>query len=1062
VATRRERVVLELEDNFTAGAARAAVAAQALRREIDGINGSSSRGNGISTTSRDIDSLSRSAAKGGREIDRLSGRLSLLATAGVTLGPALLPIGAAAVPAITAIAGGLGAAAGAVGVAMLAFNGLGDALKAMNDYELDPTAANLEKLRAKMGGLAPAARQFADELDGLRPILDRLQATAGAGMFPGLAEGLNQIRSLAPEVNDVVARLATEMGTLATQAGSALKNDADWQSFFGFIRETAAPTLDSFARATGNVVAGLGSILVAFRPMSADFTSGLLDMSRGFREWAANLSGTAGFQDFVSYISENGPRVGQFLGAIADAMLALVKAAAPWGAIVLPILTDVAKVFTVLADSPIGPALFTAAAGMMAISRATSLAETVMTRLQSISGDAADSLRDVGDAASEAGDSAESGSESTSGLASSLTSLAETAATLAVVLPIIGAVYGKLYSLGSTAGDLDKLTASAGKLKDLGGDIGRVTNGGIGGFLDRYNPDRIVNLTGYNTAVNGIKKTDQALAQLVSSGNAEKATEVFAQIADAAKDQGVSLDDVRSQFPLYAAAAEGAKAATDGYSTSTTGAAQASRLAAVSVDDLVKSMQDQRNAALGAFDAETQWRQAVKDAAAQAKESNAGVRGSSDAALKNRQALSGLAAAWNNQSDAVKNSRARFHEAKNTFIETAKAMGVPEEAARRLARQVLQIPKSKVIKTSAETNTAQQALQHLIDMAAQFKDKSATFRLNYIVTQSRGAAIRAGGGRDGDPSTPYWSGGYTGKGDKYEPAGIVHRGEFVFSADATKGHERELAMLQKRLRGYARGGPVGNPNSQLFGLGTKGWSDAEIGGRISNLTVRQIHAIGSALDDLNKKQLRHLAKALDKATDLQEKQTSAAKDALDAVRSRRSDLSGSVASGLTRNLWEGQSGGAFSSKFAAGSIGAANAQLRAQIADSADFTRLEGVLANRGVTGPALQEILSHGGIGALRMAAASSNSDLRTYQQLYGQAQSSATHAGTGAGTLVYGAQESRALAAFNTQSAELRAIKHEINLLRREQKGNAKHTGEAAAHGVNKSAGSARSRRR
>jgi phage-related minor tail protein len=53
-------------------------------------------------------------------------------------------------------------------------------------------------------------------------------------------------------------------------------------------------------------------------------------------------------------------------------------------------------------------------------------------------------------------------------------------------------------------------------------------------------------------------------------------------------------------------------------------------------------------------------------------------------------------------------------------------------------------------------------------------------------------------------------GGYTGDGSRDDPAGIVHKGEWVFDQDAVKriGVDR-LAMLQ---RGYANGGPVGMPS----------------------------------------------------------------------------------------------------------------------------------------------------------------------------------------------------------------------------------------------------------
>ncbi|MBE0153167.1 phage tail tape measure protein [Serratia fonticola] len=52
------------------------------------------------------------------------------------------------------------------------------------------------------------------------------------------------------------------------------------------------------------------------------------------------------------------------------------------------------------------------------------------------------------------------------------------------------------------------------------------------------------------------------------------------------------------------------------------------------------------------------------------------------------------------------------------------------------------------------------------------------------------------------------TGGYTGDGGKYEPAGVVHRGEFVMTKEATDriGVDNLYAMM----RGYANGGLVGN------------------------------------------------------------------------------------------------------------------------------------------------------------------------------------------------------------------------------------------------------------
>ena len=56
------------------------------------------------------------------------------------------------------------------------------------------------------------------------------------------------------------------------------------------------------------------------------------------------------------------------------------------------------------------------------------------------------------------------------------------------------------------------------------------------------------------------------------------------------------------------------------------------------------------------------------------------------------------------------------------------------------------------------------------------------------------------------------TGGFTGTGGKYEPAGIVHRGEFVFTKEATS--RIGVGNLYRLMRGYADGGYVGGSGSQ--------------------------------------------------------------------------------------------------------------------------------------------------------------------------------------------------------------------------------------------------------
>ncbi|UQI38806.1 phage tail tape measure protein [Vreelandella venusta] len=91
-------------------------------------------------------------------------------------------------------------------------------------------------------------------------------------------------------------------------------------------------------------------------------------------------------------------------------------------------------------------------------------------------------------------------------------------------------------------------------------------------------------------------------------------------------------------------------------------------------------------------------------------------------------------------------------------------------------------------------------------------------------------------------------GGYTGPGGKYEPAGIVHRGEVVWSQEdvARAGGLSVVESLRKNFTGYANGGAVGQrvvpalPSRQESGAIPRAGNTYHITGQVDNDVIRRI------------------------------------------------------------------------------------------------------------------------------------------------------------------------------------------------------------------------------
>lgn len=99
-------------------------------------------------------------------------------------------------------------------------------------------------------------------------------------------------------------------------------------------------------------------------------------------------------------------------------------------------------------------------------------------------------------------------------------------------------------------------------------------------------------------------------------------------------------------------------------------------------------------------------------------------------------------------------------------------------------------------------------------------------------------------------------GGYTGAGGKYEPAGIVHKGEVVFSQQDVRNHGGVAAVERLRLKGYADGGAVGLPPVLAGRFGGSGGGNMQV-----NITINRSGAAESSAEG-DTEMAKKLAEAL--------------------------------------------------------------------------------------------------------------------------------------------------------------------------------------------------------
>lgn len=382
----RQRVNISVDDSqVTTAIARA----EALRIElarIGGINANpsvnvrttssgGSGGGGLGGLRRDADGASNS-------INQLTGRLGLAADAALILGPGLIPIAAVGVQALGGLTAAATAAAVAGGAAVVAFQGVGEAVSAVDAYQLEPTTANFEKMQAAMKAIGPEARTFVKEFQAFQPVLTEIRDSAAAGLFPGLTASLNDFARLGPRVGNLLETVGGELGDIIGDSAQSLASNR-WGGFLKFLREELPDALRSTSNIMGDLAHGAAMMFKSFDPGNDSFLSWLEGVADGFDKWSVSSEGRDSIADFLEYARESGPEVAELFTSLVGAFAAIVKAAAPLGGTVLTGLTAVANMVEKIAESDMATPLLAAVAALRIYSRVAGLATAATARFTS-------------------------------------------------------------------------------------------------------------------------------------------------------------------------------------------------------------------------------------------------------------------------------------------------------------------------------------------------------------------------------------------------------------------------------------------------------------------------------------------------------------------------------------------------------------------------------------------------------------------------------------------------------------------------------------------------------
>lgn len=1140
MGVRRERVILELQDDFTTPMARAAAATALLDKNLDRLDGSAvgtsrsvaettkatkeyslqaaiadEKAARLKSSLRDqaraavdaqmgLDRVSEAAVRSNASmdrtanlVDRTSGRLRLLGEAVLTLGPGLVPLGAAATAGIGGLAVIFGTATvGALGL-VGAVQGVGDALKAVQKARLDPTVENLQAAREAMEGIAPEAREWVRRVQEVLPVLRRIRDAGAAGLFPGLTESIDDFERLEPILTRFMSQVGEAGGTEVADIADSLDSKR-WRPFLQFLADEAPDAIAAVSQLVGDLAHGAGQMWMALDPGNDQLVDWLLDVGDAFDDWASSKQGRDDIRGFLAYATENGPKVADFFSAAADAVTQLVEAAAPLGGPTLEILTAVLNVVADLADSDLATPVLAGVAAYSALNRVLLITEATQAKLMgsatatgglaargglfgAISTGATTArtgVRQLGRDVRTMGTIwATAGAQSQRETMRMNEALGRTRSTLAG-FGKGAAVLGGLAVAASGAADGVGLTntASLALMGTMGGPWGAAIGGAIGLILDAKAAEdeweqsikavdqaiKSQDIEAMRDQLRGMKEDLEfrdsdpgevfsSLGSVISNIKSDFA-DVFS--GDYLGDQHID-DDVAAINRLDAAIAYTKQMSAKGWDTSGLElfyeglgyTADEAHDAAMGVAEFRREVQ-RALGILGQMEAMDAFEAAIDDARKSFKEFGDTLDNNTNAGRENRAALRDIARTALEASEGLKGlDRVHFlRNAAEQFVHMATMMGMGERAARRLAARLfvldginanprvdvddkegrakvkqlmreLGLLNGKVAHPSvallyqqflrgkftveqmmrflnglkanphvgADTSEAVTKIHGVISLLSSVRDKvvhiTTVFERHNIDLREADGGYIAGPGTATSDSIP----------------AMLSNGEYVIKAAAVDKYGIGTFDRLNAMR-YADGGPVG---------------------------ANEIINTRSNSVDRDARDAAHGLKALRKELRETEKQLEKERRQRDAVLEKMKQVDSAVQSGIRSDLfggdvWSGDTSG--------------SGILRGDIREGRQLEQAIKTLKDKGLTGGALAEVLSQGGLAGAQAYAAMSRQELREFSRLFTLRNRVLRSVGDLAGNAAYGAQ-------MRQEQREYRELKQEVVRLRHAVERNGKN---------------------
>lgn len=247
------------------------------------------------------------------------------------------------------------AGTGAVAFGALAVTSIGSVIKAGQDLDKlqakldDATNAKerakiLEQIKVLQQSLGKEEKKALATLEDFKDNWQDIAKITQKPILKSFTNSLTTFKTVLNSLRPMFVNVANGAVTLTKNLDNAFKAK-DMQNFIKWMNNNAGKAFVTFGNIAGNVMRTVMNLIVAFGPLGNDMAASMEKATASWAKWAAGLSSSQRFQDFVAYTRENGPKLLKVITNFSGALRRLFAAFGPMSSDMLTSLVDMTARF---------------------------------------------------------------------------------------------------------------------------------------------------------------------------------------------------------------------------------------------------------------------------------------------------------------------------------------------------------------------------------------------------------------------------------------------------------------------------------------------------------------------------------------------------------------------------------------------------------------------------------------------------------------------------------------------------------------------------------------------